>query len=67
MIFYCSMCSCRSRCVQSCGMKKAERAASKLRAAGKKKVNEVLKKGEIDAKIFAEDRVEVKASLIING
>ena len=48
-------------------MKKAERAASKLRAAGEKKVNEVLKKGEIDAKIFAEDRVEVKASLTING
>ena len=41
-------------------MKKAERAASKLRAAEKKKMNEVLQKGAIDAKKFAEDRVEVR-------
>ena len=38
---------------------KAERAATKLRAAAKRTVNEERQKVEIDAKRFAEDRVKV--------
>ena len=40
-------------------MKRAERAATKLRAAAKRTVNEERQKVEIDAKRFAEDRVKV--------
>ena len=46
--------------------RKAERDAGRLRAADKKMVNKELQKGETHAKLLVEERVKVKADLIIN-
>ena len=46
--------------------KKAERAATKVRAADRKMVNEERQKAEKNAAIIAQERFEVQANLIIN-
>ena len=45
---------------------KAERAATKVRTAERKIVNEERQKAEKNAAIIAQERVEVQANLIIN-